>query len=477
MSTIQQLFGLDGKTALVTGGTRGIGQAMAIALAESGADVLLVQRDESNKTTKEAIEALGRKATIYTADLASQESVNALIPKILKDGHTIDVLLNCGGIQRRHPSHQFPDNDWNDVLQVNLSTVFTLCREVGAHMLARDADSHGRRGSIINVASLLSFQGGLTVPAYAASKGGVAQLTKALSNEWASKGICVNAIAPGYIATEMNTALMNDEKRAESILSRIPAGRWGNPDDFKGSVVFLASRASGLVILQSFSGTKKMNDPISAYRHWKGIDANEANFRRVCRYYEAHAEDASKIIFQLRKTRMNIVIFVHRRVPMQEFKALFHRFFTTKRSETVVRNENVEIRVDERGGGEEQVGDWEDPGNMHPDYKVLDANETHVEHLCRIYDAKAEDQSWMFYRFRPSSMSIYIIVHKRVPLQEFKTLLEEFCQQSSEGDVFGNEDVEIRIRDRGDSGQDCLGDWQADDSEDPDDKGVEVDGR
>ena len=131
-----------------------------------------------------------------------------------------------------------------------------------------------------------------------------------------------------------------------------------------------------------------MNDPISAYRHWKGIDANEANFRRVCRYYEAHAEDASKIIFQLRKTRMNIVIFVHRRVPMQEFKALFHRFFTTKRSETVVRNENVEIRVDERGGGEEQVGDWEDPGNMHPDYKVLDANETHVEHHPSRFDAK-----------------------------------------------------------------------------------------
>jgi 2-deoxy-D-gluconate 3-dehydrogenase len=155
--------------------------------------------------------------------------------------------LNCGGIQRRHPSHQFPDNDWNEVLQVNLSTVFTLCREVGAHMLAREPDVHGRRGSIINVASLLSFQGGLTVPAYAASKGGVAQLTKALSNEWASKGIAVNAIAPGYIATEMNTALINDEKRAESILSRIPAGRWGSPDDFKGSVVFLASRASGYV--------------------------------------------------------------------------------------------------------------------------------------------------------------------------------------------------------------------------------------
>ncbi|KAL1589065.1 hypothetical protein WHR41_02286 [Cladosporium halotolerans] len=246
-SSIQQLFSLEGKTALVTGGTRGIGQAMAIAMAESGADVMLVQRDESNQSTKQAIEALGRKATIYTADLASQSSVAALVPQILKDGQKIDVLLNCGGIQRRHPSHQFPDNDWNEVLQVNLSTVFTLCREVGAHMLSREPDAHGRRGSIINVASLLSFQGGLTVPAYAASKGGVAQLTKALSNEWAAKGICVNAIAPGYIATEMNTALINDEKRAESILSRIPAGRWGSPDDFKGSVVYLASRASGYV--------------------------------------------------------------------------------------------------------------------------------------------------------------------------------------------------------------------------------------
>ncbi|KAF2141192.1 uncharacterized protein K452DRAFT_228823 [Aplosporella prunicola CBS 121167] len=250
MTSVQQLFSLHGQTALVTGGTRGIGQAMAIALAEAGADILLVQRDTSNTATKAQIEALGRKATIYTADLADPASVAALIPSITQDAQQrIDILLNCAGIQRRHPAHQFPDADWDAVLQVNLRTVFTLCRDVGAHMLARplDATSNGRRGAIINVASLLSFQGGFTVPAYAASKGGVAQLTKALSNEWAGKGIAVNAIAPGYIATEMNTALMEDEKRAEAILARIPAGRWGNPDDFKGAVVFLASPAAGYV--------------------------------------------------------------------------------------------------------------------------------------------------------------------------------------------------------------------------------------
>ncbi|QIW96845.1 hypothetical protein AMS68_002363 [Peltaster fructicola] len=247
MSSLHAMFSLDGKTALCTGTTRGIGQAMAIALAEAGADVLLVQRDESNEETKRSIEALGRQATIYIADLASTESIKALVPRVLADGHKIDILLNCGGIQRRHPAHQFPDEDWDEVLQVNLSTVFRLCRDVGDHMRSRDADQHGRRGSIINVASLLSFQGGITVPAYAASKGGVAQLTKALSNEWAALGINVNAIAPGYIATDMNTALINDKNRADSILARIPAGRWGSPDDFRGTIVFLASRASSYV--------------------------------------------------------------------------------------------------------------------------------------------------------------------------------------------------------------------------------------
>ncbi|OCK88700.1 NAD(P)-binding protein [Cenococcum geophilum 1.58] len=248
MNSIQQLFSLEGQTALVTGGTRGIGQAMALALAEAGADILLVQRDASNQTTKTAIESLGRKATIYTADLSSPPSLSTLVPTILADGHRISILLNCGGIQRRHPAHEFPSADWDAVLQVNLSAVFTLCRDVGAHMLAQPARLPGaRRGAVVNVASLLSFQGGITVPAYAASKGGVAQLTKALSNEWAGKGISVNAIAPGYVATEMNAALMEDPERAAGILARIPAGRWGAPEDFKGAVVYLASQASAYV--------------------------------------------------------------------------------------------------------------------------------------------------------------------------------------------------------------------------------------
>ncbi|KAI2924926.1 hypothetical protein CBS63078_2456 [Aspergillus niger] len=241
------LFSLENTTALVTGGTRGIGQQMAIALAEAGSDVILVQRDISNTETKERIESLGRKATIYTADLSSRESVSQLTPTLLSDGHDIGILVNCAGIQRRHPSHLFPDSDWDEVLQTNLTTIFTLCRDLGAYMLTRTPDATGHRGSIINVASLVSFQGGITVPAYAAAKGGVAQLTKALSNEWASKGINVNAVAPGYVATEMNTALLNDQDRARSILERIPAGRWGTAEDFKGVTVFLAGKASRYV--------------------------------------------------------------------------------------------------------------------------------------------------------------------------------------------------------------------------------------
>ncbi|OJD14586.1 2-deoxy-D-gluconate 3-dehydrogenase [Emergomyces pasteurianus Ep9510] len=251
-SAVFSLFSLAGKTAVVTGGTRGLGRAMAVALAEAGADIILVQRDEKVTGTRdEIVTRTGRKASIHVADLANRESVKEIIPALVKEGRHMDILLNCAGVQRRHPSESFPDDDWDEVLQVNLTSVFTLCREFGAYLLSRDSDIASsqscRRGTIINVASLLSFQGGITVPAYAASKGGVAQLTKALSNEWASRGISVNAIAPGYVDTEMNTALINNPERNSAISARIPAGRWGTSDDFKGVVVFLASEASSYV--------------------------------------------------------------------------------------------------------------------------------------------------------------------------------------------------------------------------------------
>lgn len=245
---MEALFSLKGETALVTGGTRGIGQAVAVALAEAGADILLVQRNTTATETQKLVEALGRKVHIYTADLSSPADVAALIPKVLSDGHEIRILVNCAGIQIRHPCEDFPDDDFNAVLQVNLNSVFTLCRDAGKHMLSLPPSPvTGRRGSVINFASLLTFQGGLNVPAYAASKGAVGQLTKSLANGWSDKGVTVNAIAPGYIATEMNTALLNDPERLASISARIPAGRWGTPDDFKGSVVYLASKAGAYV--------------------------------------------------------------------------------------------------------------------------------------------------------------------------------------------------------------------------------------
>ena len=159
----------------------------------------------------------------------------------------MDILLTCAGIQKRHAPEEFPDDDWNTVVQVNMTTVFTLCRDFGAYLLSKPEPTNGNRGRIINIASLLTFQGGINVPAYAASKGGVAQLTKALSNQWAGRGINVNAIAPGYVDTEMNTALIADEERQKAILARIPAGRWGKPEDFKGAALYLASEASSYV--------------------------------------------------------------------------------------------------------------------------------------------------------------------------------------------------------------------------------------
>ncbi|KAI0443107.1 hypothetical protein F4803DRAFT_338148 [Xylaria telfairii] len=242
-SYLERLFSLEGHLAVVTGGTRGIGQSMALALAGAGADIILIQRDEKNTETKQKVEALGHKAFVYTADMGSQEQVEAITKQILDDGHDVDILVTSAGIQRRHPAHMFPMNDWNDVLQVNLTALWTLNRDFGAYFLTRTPDATGRRGAIINVASLVSFQGGLNVPAYAAAKGGVAQLTKSLSNQWAADGISVNSIAPGYIATDMNEALLQDKARHASILERIPAGRWGTPQDFEGATVFLAGAA------------------------------------------------------------------------------------------------------------------------------------------------------------------------------------------------------------------------------------------
>lgn len=235
------LFDLTGKTAVATGTTKGLGKAMALALAEYGADMVLLQRDTENTETKNEIISLGRKCSIVECDLLNMEHVRNAIGNAFNVSGKIDILLNCAGMQRRHHSEDFTESDWDDVINVNLKSVFILCRDAAKIMIRQ------HKGKIINIASLLSFQGGLTVPAYAASKGGIAQLTKAFSNEWASYGINVNAIAPGYMDTDMNNALINDNIRSRQILERIPQNRWGTPDDLKGSIVFLASDASNYV--------------------------------------------------------------------------------------------------------------------------------------------------------------------------------------------------------------------------------------
>jgi 2-dehydro-3-deoxy-D-gluconate 5-dehydrogenase len=235
------MFRLDGKVAVITGATRGIGRQMAIALAEAGATVALLQRNVEDQSVQKEIEALGHRCIIVTCDLEDQSQVKAAIPTVVNELGQIDILVNNAGIQRRSPSVSFSESDWDDVINVNLKCVWLLCQEAGKFMVPQ------RKGKIINMASLLSFQGGLTVPAYAAAKGGVAQLTKALSNEWAKENVNVNAIVPGYIATDMNEALLQDETRNRQILERIPAGRWGTAEDFMGTVVFLASDASNYI--------------------------------------------------------------------------------------------------------------------------------------------------------------------------------------------------------------------------------------
>jgi 2-deoxy-D-gluconate 3-dehydrogenase len=236
-------FKLDGKIALVTGCRRGIGQAMAVALAEAGADIVGVSRslEPQGSDVEKQVLALGRNFLGYAADFANRQAVHAFAQQVTADFPAIDILVNNAGTIHRKPAAEHPDDYWDEVIETNLTAQFILSREIGKRMVERGS------GKIIFTASVLTFQGGVTVPSYAASKGAIGQLTKALANEWAPKGVQVNAIAPGYIATDNTTALRADPIRNPAILSRIPAGRWGVPDDLKGAAVFLASSASDYV--------------------------------------------------------------------------------------------------------------------------------------------------------------------------------------------------------------------------------------
>src|SRR5438105_3608499 len=234
-------FSLDGKVALVTGAGTGLGAAIAKGLASSGADVICHDRGGSGREISEQIRALGRRSVSMTADLSDRAAQDKLVADAAGAFGRIDILVNNAGMIRRAPAVDYTDDDWDLVMEVNLSAPFRLARKVGKLMLEQGS------GRIVNVASLLSFQGGILVPAYAASKGGVAQFTKALANEWASQGVNVNAIAPGYIATNNTAALRADPTRSRQILERIPAGRWGEPDDIAGAAVFLSSEAARYV--------------------------------------------------------------------------------------------------------------------------------------------------------------------------------------------------------------------------------------
>lgn len=239
---ILDAFKLDGKVALVTGSSGGLGQAMAIALAEAGADVVCHSRiDGDAKDTCETISKLGRKSAPVVGDMSEPDVPARIIDDVIGEFGRIDILINNAGMIRRAPAVDYSEEDWTTVLEVNLSSVFRLSQAAGRKMIKQGS------GKIVNIASLLSFQGGITVPAYTASKAGVAGLTKALANEWAKFNINANAIAPGYMITKNTAALRADETRNRQILERIPAGRWGDPDDISGAAVFLSSPASDYI--------------------------------------------------------------------------------------------------------------------------------------------------------------------------------------------------------------------------------------
>jgi 2-deoxy-D-gluconate 3-dehydrogenase len=240
--TNRALFDLAGKIALVTGCNKGIGRSMAMGLAEAGADIIGVSGSmQTGSEVQREIENLGRKFHPFQADLSNRSSLYQFIEAVKKDFPILDILVNNAGGIRRAPAAEHSDEFWDDIIALNLDAPFMLAREFGRDMVARG------QGKIIFTASLLTFQGGVFVPGYAASKGAIGSLVKALANEWAAKGVNVNAIAPGYIATDNTEALRNDPLRSRSILDRIPAGRWGEPEDFKGPIVFLASEASNYI--------------------------------------------------------------------------------------------------------------------------------------------------------------------------------------------------------------------------------------
>lgn len=238
--SVLDTFRLDKKVALVTGCKRGIGMAMAIALAEAGADIIGVSAtlEKKGSEVEKAIIGLGRKFSPYQCDFSDRKSLYSFIKELKSDFPIIDILVNNAGTIKRAPAAEHSDEIWDEVIEVNQTAQFILTREIGKEMVLRGS------GKIVFTASLLTFQGGITVPGYAASKGAIGQMTMAFANEWASKGVNVNALAPGYISTDNTEALRKDPQRAESILSRIPAGRWGNPEDFAGPIVYLCSDAS-----------------------------------------------------------------------------------------------------------------------------------------------------------------------------------------------------------------------------------------
>ncbi|MCA5005378.1 SDR family oxidoreductase [Sphingobacterium sp. WQ 366] len=236
-------FDLSGKLAIVTGCKRGIGKALAEALAEAGADIIGVSAtlELEGSAVQKSIESIGRKFYAYQCDFSKRDSLYSFIEQVKKNHPVIDILFNNAGNILRKPAAEHPDEYWDEIIEINQNAQFILTREIGKDMISRGS------GKIVFTASLLTFQGGINVPGYAASKGAIGSLTKAFANEWASKGVNVNAIAPGYIATDNTEALRDDPDRSASILGRIPAARWGQPEDFKGPAVFLASKASDYV--------------------------------------------------------------------------------------------------------------------------------------------------------------------------------------------------------------------------------------